>query len=398
MPRFAFQARDEAGRAIQGIELALDEADLDRRLATMDLFLVDARVLRRSLRRARGSRGLIDFCYHLAIVIEAGIPLLQGLQDIGAEDSHPLAEVVQDVTRKIEGGSTLSAALADYPAHFPPLVVASVRAGEATGQLDRILHDLVRYLEWREGLKRQIVSAASYPALVLTGIVALCILLVGWVLPRFLEIFVELGVALPLPTRILLVTQQFLHAYWPHLLLVLCIGAVGAWLFGRSDSGRLRVHQGLLRLPVVGGLISMIEMSRFSHNLGVLYGAGLPVLQALEMVEDAIQNRVIRGQIRSRRERVEAGETLATSFTSSEHIPVLVARMIAVGEVSGRIEESLERVASYYDREIPRLIQTMVGVFNTGTMLLLGAAITTIALSIFVPLYSMMGNLNAGAQ
>ena len=218
MPRFAFQARDEMGRSIQGIELALDENDLDRRLSTMDLFLVDARVIRKSLRRTRSSRALIDFCYHLAIVVEAGIPLLQGLQDIGSEDSHPLADVVQDVARKIEAGSTLSAALADYPHQFPPLVIASVRAGEATGQLDQILHDLVRYLEWRDNLKRQIVSAASYPALVLTGIVGLCILLVGWVLPRFLEIFVELGVALPLPTRILLYTQQFLGAYWAHVL------------------------------------------------------------------------------------------------------------------------------------------------------------------------------------
>lgn len=396
MPRFAFQARDEAGRSIQGVELALDESDLDRRLAAMDLFLVDARVLRRSLRRARGSRGLVDFCYHLAIVIEAGIPLLQGLQDIASEDTHPLAEVVQDVTRKIEAGSTLSAALADYPSHFPPLVIASVRAGEATGQLDRILHDLVRYLEWREGLKRQIVSAATYPALVLTGIFGLCILLVGWVLPRFLEIFVELGVELPLPTRVLLVTQQFLNGYWPHLLIALAMVGAGFWLFGRSDSGRMRIHGWLLRLPIVGGLIRMIEMSRFSHNLGVLYGAGLPVLQALEMVEGAIQNRVIRQQLCSRRERVESGETLSAAFTSSDSIPVLVARMIAVGEVSGRIEESLARVAVYYDREIPRLIATLVGAFNTGTMLLLGGAITTIALSIFVPLYSMMGNLNAG--
>jgi type IV pilus assembly protein PilC len=393
MPRFAFEARTASGDSVSGIEFAVDEQELDRRLADTDLLLIKARAVRAARRRGSSNRALVDFCYHLSVVIEAGIPLLQGLSDL-VEDGHPLGEAIGDIVRKIESGESLSAALADHPEHFPKLMRALVRAGEHSGNLDRVLRDLSRYLEWREDLRRQIVSAVTYPALVMTAVIGLCILLTTWVLPRFLQIFVELGVSLPPTTRALLWTHQFLASWGWHLLGLCAVVAVGGFMAMRTERGHRAFDRLVLRTPLLGSLILMVEMSRFSHNLGLLYGSGIAILKALEMIEEIAQNRVVGEMLTRARLRVEEGESLTESFGRSTLLPPLVTRMVSVGEASGRLDESLERVSSYYDREVPAIISRVVALFNTGVLLFLGGALVVIALSIFVPFYQMLGNLS----
>ncbi len=393
MPRFAFEARTASGDSVSGVEFASDEQELDRRLADTDLLLIKARALRSGGSRGSSNRALVDFCYHLSVVVEAGIPLLQGLSDL-VEGGHPLAEEIGDIARKVESGESLSAALADYPQHFPALVRALVRAGEESGNLDRVLRDLSRYLEWREDLRRQIVSAVTYPALVMTAVLGLCVLLTTWVLPRFLDIFIELGVSLPPTTRALLWTHLFLASWGWHLLGLCALAAIGAFLAKRTEGGRRAIDRLALRTPLVGRLILMIEMSRFSHNLGLLYGSGVAIVKALEMIEEVVQNRVVARMLAQARERVEKGDTLTSSLGRSALLPPLVTRMVSVGEASGRLDESLERVSAYYDREVPAIISRAVALFNTGVLLLLGGVLVVIALSIFVPFYQMLGNLS----
>ena len=394
MARYAFDARTADGAAIHGVELAADELDLDRRLAESDLLLVKARRLGERRRSSPSNRDLIDFCYHLALVLEAGIPLLEGLRDL-ADSEHSMHATIGDVARKIEAGSSLSEALGDDPQQFPELLRGLVRAGEESGALDRVLRDLVVYLEWRETLERQVKGATRYPLLVLAGISALIALLAGWVLPRFLSIFSELGAALPPTTRAMLAMHGFVSAWWP----VLVGGAVAAWigcvLALRRETVRRRVDRLILRLPVLGSLALMIEMSRFAHNLGLLLSCGMPMLRSLEMVEGVVQNRVVRETIERAREQVMHGATLTGALGRSDLVPSLVMRMLAVGESSGVLDESLDRVAVYYDREVPAIVDRSVALFNTGALLLLGATLVTIALSIFAPLYQMMGSLNA---
>lgn len=393
MPRFAFEARDASGAAVQGVEMARDERELDHRLQEGDLLLVKASRVQEKRRKTSSTRELVDFCYHLAVVIEAGIPILEGLNDL-ADSEHPLHLTIRDVARKVESGSTFSAALDDHPEHFPDLLRRLIGAGEESGALDVVLKDLVAYLEWREALRRQISSAATYPVMVIVGIVGLVTLLTVWVLPRFLDIFSELGAALPPTTRAMIWMHDFLVAWWLHVIVVAVAGFVGASLALRKEEVLVRVHAVLLKLPVLGSLILMTETSRFAHNLGLLLGTGIPLLRSLRMVEDVVQNRVVRETVRRTRERVEQGSTLTNALGHSDTMPSLVMRMISVGESSGRIEESLERVSAYYDREIPVLVSRALAFFNTATMILLGATLVTVALSIFGPLYQMMGELN----
>jgi type IV pilus assembly protein PilC len=394
MARYAFEARTASGETVSGVEFAADELALDGILADGDLLLIKAREVRPSRRRASSNRALIDLCYHLSVVVEAGIPLLQGLSDL-VEGGHPLRETIGDVVRKIETGAALSDALADHPEHFPALMVSLIRAGEHSGNLDRVLRDLARYLEWREDLRRQTISAVTYPALVMSAVIGLCILLTTWVLPRFLQIFVELGVTLPPTTRAMLWTHQFLAQWGWHLLGLVAASAVGVYLMLRSERGHHFFDRLTLKIPLLGKLVLMIEMSRFSHNLGLLYASGVAIVKALEMIEDIVQNRVVGQTLARARERIEQGDSLTDALARGALLPALVKRMISVGEASGRLDESLERVSAYYDREVPALISRAVALFNTGVLLFLGGVLVMIALSIFVPFYQMLGELSA---
>ncbi len=394
MPRFAFQAVNAAGKPVRGFESALDLSELDRRLAASELLLVEAQPARPRRRPRATGRALIDFCYHLSIVLQAGVPLLRGLADLRDQDGSPLAEALADVTRRVESGSTLSEALAERPQEFPRLVRALVRAGETTGRLDSILVDLVRYLEWREDLARQLKSAATYPAIVVLGVVALVAIVMGFVLPSFLEIFADLSVELPLSTRALIALRAFLAGWWAPL----CLGsagiAAGLLLYTRTERGQSQRDRALLRVPILGRLLLMVEASRFSHNLGILYSAGLPIVASLELVRDIVQNRRVRAMIEDVRERVARGETLTDALGRHSLMPGIVLRMVAIGESTGKLDESLERAAVFYDREVPEIVKRFLALFNLGALLFLGSALVLVALSLFVPLYRMLGNIN----
>jgi type IV pilus assembly protein PilC len=396
VPRFAYEARDEGGRSVRGVGRAASELALDRQLGERHLTLIRAREERPSARHPRVSlRVLIDFCQHLATVVEAGIPLLEGLRDFQEERGSAIAWALENVADKVESGSQLSAAMADHPRVFPDLVRAVVAAGEESGNLDRVLRDLVAYLEWRDDLRRRVVTAVTYPALCVVALVGLCVLMVVVVLPAFIDIFIALDVELPLATRALIAAQGLAVSYGAPCLLVALVAGVLLWLWGRSEGAKLLWHGWLLRLPVVGNVLSMVELSRLSHNLGLLYSSGIPILRSLELLEPIVQNRVLRQAVSETRERVRRGDQLASAFARHALLPPMVLRMISLGESSGRLDASLEHVASYYDREIPAVIDKALTFFNAGVLVGLASVLVTVALGIFVPLYRMMGNINA---
>lgn len=396
MPRYAYDAIDGSGKPVQGVLMAETESALDRALAEMNLVLIDARVERRRRSAKIGPQVLIDLCYHLQSVVEGGVPIVTGLQDFCEDERHPLAPIVSDIVRKLRNGAQLSTALGDYPGCFPELMRALIRAGEETGKLDVILRDLVRYLEWREELRYRIRSALTYPCVVVLGIGGLCVLLVVYVLPSFLQIFVEMNVELPAVTRGLLAFSQLFtrDGAW------IVAGAVAlATTFAvavRTPRGRYVYHAALLRMPLVGRLLTMLEMARFSHNLAVLYSAGIPILRAMQMIAEIIQNVCIRRVVVDAQESVARGGSLTDALTRERLIPSLVMRMISIGELAGELDRSLERASSFYDRELPRVIDKTLAVFNTLSIVFLGVVLTAVAISIFVPVYKMLGEIHAG--
>lgn len=393
MASFAFEARDLSGRIVRGNEVASDERELDRLLRDRELLLVKASD---NVRRSRGganTRALIEFCYHLATVVEAGIPLLEGLRDLRDDGQSPIAHELDDIARRVESGQLLSQAMSAYPHLFPELVRSLVASGEETGSLDTVLRRLSEYLEWREDMRRKVVGAATYPCIVVVGLVGLLTLLLTFVLPQFLQLFVELDVELPLATRALIALEAFVSAFGLHFVVALALLGVGAALYVRTEAGRYRADELSLRLPAIGRILSMVEMSRFAHNLGLVYAAGIPITRCMDLVSSIVQNRAVREVIVEARERIAHGETLAASLRS-DMMPAMVKRMIALGENSATLDRSLDHVADYYDREVPMLIDRLIALVNTGVVVALGLTLGTIAFAIFVPMYRMMGNIN----
>jgi type IV pilus assembly protein PilC len=391
---FAFEAVDESGTRLRGMEVAANEGDLDRQLAKRGLVLLEARSARR---RGRVTpRTVIDVFYHLSVILEAGVPILQGIRDLQESGEHPLAAELADIERRIEGGTSLSDALAAHPHHFPSLAVSLVRAGEGTGRLAGILSDLVTYLEWREDLRRQIRAATTYPSIVLLSTFGLCGILAFFVLPRFSGIFAELGVEIPAPMRAILFVRDMAVGYWPILLSCAVLFGVGFLAWARSEPGRA-VRDGIvLRIPLLSRLILGLDLSRFCHNLSVLYSAGLPILEGLSLTADIVQNRVVRGVIRKAADRLRAGAGLMESLQPEGVFPSMVLRMLHTGESTGQLDRALDHVARFYDREVPRVIERVIASFNFGVLIFMGGTIVVIALSFFVPLYEMLGSISAG--
>ncbi len=394
MANFVFEARDRAGACVLGNQSALDEGDLDRQLNEQGLLLVKAQQKSSRTRGRVTGRTLVDFCHHLSTVVSAGIPLLDGLIDLQEDGRSPIATELEDIANRVASGQALSAAMESHPKLFPELVRSLIGAGEETGSLDIVLSDLATYLGWREDLRRQLKGAAIYPSIVVAGLIGLVLLILLFVLPRFLAIFVELKVALPLPTRMMIALHGFVMNWGLHALVVSAVVASAGFVYRRTESGRRRFDAFMLRVPILGATTLMIEMSRLSHNLGLLYSSGVPISHCLELVERIVQNRVVRDTVTRARDLIARGESLTGALARGGLIPAIVMRMVSLGEKSGRLDESLEHAARYYDREIPAAIDRALAFVNAGVVVTLGATLGTVAISVFVPMYEMMGNLN----
>jgi type IV pilus assembly protein PilC len=390
---FAFEAVDGSGSRRQGTEIAANELELDRQLSARGLVLLSARPT-----RSRGKvtpRTVVDLFYHLSVILGAGVPMLQGIRDVRECGENPLASELADIERRIERGTSLSGALAAHPRHFPAISVALVQAGERTGRLDVILRDLVTYLEWRDDLRRQIRAATAYPVVLLLATLGLCGILAFFVLPRFSGIFSELGVEIPGPMRAILFLRMLVVSAWPALLASVALVGGSLWLWQRTDRGRLVRDRLVLRLPFMGRVIVSLELSRFCRNLSVLHSSGIPILDGLSLTSEIVQNRVVRRAVEKAIHRLRAGAGLVEALHPEQVFPSMVLRMLQMGETTGRLDEALDHVTRFYDRDVPLVIERAMASFNLGTLAFMGATVVVIALSFFVPFYQMLGSLNA---
>jgi len=392
MRRFAYEAIDADGAHRSGTEIAPNKRALDQKLSKQGLVLVHART---EHSRAKATpRTMIDLFYHLSVILAAGVPILQGLRDLQESGEHPLAAELGDIELRVEGGKSLSDALATHPKHFSPLMVSVVQAGEQTGKLDDVLRDLVSYLEWRENFRRQVRSATTYPTILFVATLGLCAVLGLFVLPRFTGVFGELGVELPAAMQAILTVRGFIVGGWLWVVSIGVLAGGSLWGWLRTERGRAARDRALLRIPLIGRLILSLELSRFCHNLSVLYAAGIPLLQSLSMTAGIVQNRSVRRAIQAGSDRVQGGAGLLEALQPERVFPSMVLRMLNVGESTGQLGQSLDHVSQYYDRELPDTIDRTIAYFNTGVLVLMGGVVVMIALAFFVPMYEMLGNVS----
>ena len=398
MPVFAYKARDASGRETEGVLEAENSGVLVERLG--ELGYVVTKVSRAKAAKAKGKvrgkkvkrRDLITFTIHLGTVLSAGVPLLTGLQDLARETEKPnFKRVIQDVTAQVENGSMLADAMATHPQVFSQLYVSMVRAGEATGRVDEVLDRLVPYMEWQEELASKIREAIAYPAVVITVITGVIIFLFVFPIPRFASIFKKYDMKLPLPTRIVIGISKFLINYGVYAFAgLVAVFFILRTLVKKTKTARRLWDKFKLKLPLFGTLVRKVALSRFSHTLSALYRAGVEITECLRIVEQVIGNVILANVVHEAHDRIRAGGSMPEALAESGEFPSLVLRMVSIGDETGELDMTLEKVSLYYDREVPYTIRRIFAIAEPLIIVSMGLIVGTVALSVFLPLYGMI--------
>ncbi|MFO7983706.1 MAG: type II secretion system inner membrane protein GspF [Desulfuromonadales bacterium] len=396
MPLFSYNGFDGTGRKASGqIEAAGRNAALQR-LREKGVFpselteegTTETRSGRRFWQRRVSGGDLSVAVRQMATLLGAGLTLDEVLGTVADQIENPrLTQALIRAREEVVQGSALYAALEEQGTVFPDLVVNMVRVGENSGTLDEVLQRLADFLEEQARITARIRAALAYPLLMLIVGSGVLFFLVAFVVPKITTMLDNLGQALPLPTLILIRTNELIAEIWPLLLLILVAGFWGGRRYLRSTKGRLRLHQLLLRLPVVGNLNQLISQARLTRTLSTLLASGVPLLKALEIVRTLINNRVLQKALDETVLAVREGEGLAAPMRRSGAFPPMVVQMAAVGERSGDLEGMLLRVAETYESQADSAINGMLSLLEPLMILLMGTVVGYIVLAILLPIF-----------
>ncbi|MCP5103643.1 MAG: type II secretion system F family protein [bacterium] len=399
MPNYKYKARAADGRLLDGNLEAENEKELAEKLTELNIVLVDAKPVKSvempaihfgKIKR----REIILFTNHLATSVEAGVSVVLAIADYARETEKPrFKKIVEDVERQVLAGTTLSESLSKHPEAFSELYTAIVSTGEATGSLDAVLRDLVSFLEWQEELTAHIRQASIYPGFLISMIIGVIVIMMTVTLPKFIPIFKDFSTQLPAPTRILIDISEFFQNYWYVLLLSIVLFVVLYKVSYRTPRGKYFWDNVKLKLPLFGKLHHKIVLSKFAHYFSMLYSSGIGVIESFNIIQRVAGNEVMRAAILRCRDSVEQGGTIFESLKQEETFPPLVLRMIQVGESTGKLDTSLQKVSQYYDREVPAAIARMFAVFEPMLIIVMGGVVLFIALAIFMPIYKLTSTI-----
>jgi type IV pilus assembly protein PilC len=399
MAGFQYKAIDREGRAARGRLDAFNEVDLELRLRKMGLDLITYRMLSRSAPAiARGSitrQDLIAFCFDMEQVSRAGIPLTDGLRDLRDGMENPrFREVLTSILEDIEGGSSLSQALAAFPSIFSPVFVSLVRAGELAGRLTEVFENLGATLKWQDELVSQTRRLLVYPALVLVVVSAVVIFLLLYLVPQVVGLLKTMGLQLPLQTRVLIAISEFTSNYWWLILLLpVLAGTVIAMMLKASEQTRYLLDYATLRAPIVGEILQKIMLARFANFFALMYRSGITILEAMRTSEDIVGNRYVAQGIQRAGQQINAGETLSEAFHNLGMFPPLVIRMLRVGENTGAIDTALLNVTYFYNRDVRESVDKALKLLEPTLTLVLGIVLALILFSVLTPIYDIFGQL-----
>ncbi len=335
-------------------------------------------------------KDLSVFSRQFATMVNSGLPLLRTLSILEEQtESKYLAKIVGEMRLDVEKGNSLSAAMAKHPRAFNELFVSMVRAGEMSGTLDSVLVRLADNLEREVSLRRQIKSAMTYPIVVVVLVFLILTAMLLFVVPTFKDLYAQLGGTLPLPTRLLIVLSDAVKSFFIFFIL----GIVGlAFLFRwwkNSDKGRLTWDRLKLRVPIFGPLFHKTAMSRFARTLSVLNRSGVPILQALDIVEDTVGNAVVAEAVKDLQAGVKEGESLATPLARHAVFPAMVVQMMAVGEETGALDTMLEKVALFYDEEVTAAVESLTSLIEPVMIAVVGGAVGAIVIALYLPTFKI---------
>lgn len=399
MAAFQYKAIDRTGRPARGKLDAANEVDLELRLKKMGLDLIVARAVRsQGPSISSGSiqrQDLITFCFDLEQITRAGIPLLEGIRDLREGMENPrFREILTSMLEDIEGGKSLSQALAGFPLVFNTVFVSLIKAGELSGTLTEVFENLATTLKWQDELVGQTKRLLVYPALVFVVVTGVMVFLLLYLVPQITTLLKTMGMALPIQTRILIWLSAFTATWWP-LLVLFPVAVVSTIVFMVRTRPRSRYlyDYAILHLPVTGEILQKIILARFANFFALMYRSGITVLDAVKTSEEIVANRVIADGLQRAGQQINAGESMSEAFRNLGMFPPLVIRMLRVGESTGALDVALMNVTYFYNRDVRDSVDKALKLLEPMLTLLLGGMLALILFSVLTPVYDVIGKL-----
>jgi len=400
MPVFTFSGKDANGQKISGERMAANKQSLAQALRRERITPGAIREKGKEFSMPTFGSGKVKvkdiavFFRQFSVMIDAGLPLVQCLEILASnQESQSFQKTLVGVRTTVEGGATLANAMRQYPAAFDDLTTNMIEAGETGGILDIILQRLALYVEKAVRLRSAVKSALIYPVAVV-GMAGLIVgALLKWVVPIFANLFAGLGVALPLPTRIVMGLSQFVQTFW----WMVFVGGFGLY-FGvkqirKHPRGRYYFDKGLLYLPVMGSLLRKIAVGRFTRTLGTLITSGVPILEGLSITAKTSGNAVLEEALMKVRKAIEEGRTIVDPLRECGVFPSMVTQMIGVGEATGAMDSMLQKIADFNEEEVDAATKDMLAMLEPMIIAMLGVSVGGIVISLYMPLFAMIAKL-----
>ena len=404
MPQFQFSGRNRRGESVKG---RMEGASIDaiatqlfnNGITPIDINTADVRrdvfgaLQGFRLQWNEGSVRIVDqifFCRQMYSLLKAGVPIMQALRGLrDTTQNQALAKVIGSLIEGLDAGLDLTSAVKRHPKAFPAVFVSLISVGENTGSLPDAFAQLAEYFDREKDTRDRIKQAVRYPIFVIIAM-AIALLIVNiFVIPAFAKVYGNLKVALPLPTRILIGFSNFTLQYWYLLVIGFIAAVVGARTYVHTPDGRYRWDHLKLKFPIIGGIIYRASLGRFARALSMTMRSGVPVVQGMTVISNAVDNEFISTRILQMRDGLERGETITRTAGATGMFPPLVLQMISVGEESGTVDTLLTEVAEYYEREVDYDLKNLSSSIEPILLVAVGGLVLVLALGVFLPMWDM---------
>jgi type IV pilus assembly protein PilC len=396
VPIFKYIAKNKRGENIKGKVEAASKMQAVSTLFSRDLFVIDvtslgqetgffSKIFKPKVKFAE----LVNFTRQLATMINAGLPLASALSILEEEGEDEIAKLTGNLLKDVESGLSFSDALQKYPDNFSRIYVQLVRAGEAGGVLDEVLERLAITLEKDKDFKAKTKSAMIYPVIILIAMLAVGAVMMIAVIPKLTEMYADFGAELPGMTKALMAVSGFMVKFW-WLMLFLGVAA-GAALrsYKKTKKGELVIDRWLLKLPIFGKMRQKIILTDFTRTLSLLLGAGVSLLESINIVANAIDNAVYREELAEAAKQVEKGTSLSMAISRYQDFPSILHQMMSVGEETGKLDEILEKLAEYFEKESEYAVKNMTTAMEPLIMIVLAVGVGFMVVAIIMPIYSL---------
>ena len=393
---FAYKVRDKSGQVISGTIVADNEALVLQRLREQGLTPLDVSKQGRGMNIELSAKKvklkeIAVFSRQFATMVNSGLPILRALSILADQTSNPTLQKALGAARlDVEQGASLSQAFQKHPKIFNDLYVSMVKSGETGGSLDTTLLRLAETLENEVRLRGKIKSAMTYPVAVVGLVVLIMSAMLLFVVPQFESIYAGLGGTLPLPTRVLLALSKAFQTYWWMFLLATVGGRFAFRRYKKTERGREVMDALKLRVPIFGKLFHKTALARFSSTLAMLLRSGVPILQALDIVMDTVNNKVISKAVQEVQSAVREGESMARPLTKHAVFPPMVVQMIAVGEETGQVDTMLEKVAGFYNQEVEATVEALTSLIEPLLIATIGGCVGAAVVALYMPMFQII--------